>query len=199
VLKRILDVALSAGALLLLWPMLALVASCIRAGMGLPILFRARRPGLRGKSFTLLKFRTMKDLTDPSGKPLPDQARITPLGRFLRRTSIDELPQLLNVLAGDMSLVGPRPLRIEYLQLYTPRQARRHEVKPGITGLAQINGRNNLSWEEKFDLDVWYVDHQGLLVDLRILCRTLAYVLGRRGVGADGDLDVPSFTGTRMT
>ena len=167
--KRILDVGASAAALLLLWPLLALVALGIWASMGRPILFRARRPGLRAKTFTLRKFRTMRDLADPAGKALPDKARITPLGRVLRRSSIDELPQLLNVLKGDMSLVGPRPLKIEYLPLYTPRQARRHEVKPGITGLAQINGRNTLSWEEKFDLDVWYVDHASLLLDLRIL------------------------------
>jgi sugar transferase EpsL len=194
--KRILDVVASAAALLLLWPLLALVALCIWACMGRPILFRAMRPGLRSKTFTLLKFRTMKDVADPDGTPLPDQVRITPLGRLLRRTSIDELPQLFNVLKGDMGLVGPRPLKIEYLPLYTPLQARRHEMKPGITGLAQINGRNALSWEEKFDLDVWYIDHASLLLDLRILCRTVVYVLGRRGIGADGDLDVPSFTGS---
>ena len=190
--KRILDIAVSAGAFLLLWPLLAVAALCVLASMGRPVLFCARRPGLRRKTFTLLKFRTMRE----TRVPLPDHARITSLGRFLRRTSIDELPQLLNVLKGDMSLVGPRPLKIEYLPLYTPRQARRHEVKPGITGLAQISGRNNLSWEEKFDLDVWYVEHQSLLLDLRILCRTVAYVLRRRGVSADGDLDVPSFTGS---
>ena len=188
--KRILDVIASAAALLLVWPLLALVALGIWASMGRPILYRDRRPGLRAKPFTLLKFRTMRN-----GK-LPDKVRITALGRLLRRSSIDELPQLLNVLKGDMSLVGPRPLKIEYLPLYTPEQARRHDVKPGITGLAQINGRNTLSWDEKFALDVWYVDHASLLLDLRILLQTVVYVVRRRSVSPDGDLDVPSFTGS---
>jgi lipopolysaccharide/colanic/teichoic acid biosynthesis glycosyltransferase len=138
----------------------------------------------------------MRDLLDSAGKSLPDKARITPLGRFLRRSSVDELPQLLNVLRGDMSLVGPRPLKIEYLPLYTPQQVRRHEVKPGITGLAQINGRNTLSWDERFALDVWYVNHASLLLDLRILLQTVVHVLRRRSVSPEGDLDVPSFTGS---
>ncbi len=194
--KRILDVVGSAGALLLFWPLLALVALGIWVRMGRPILFRDRRPGLRAKPFTLLKFRTMRDLLDSAGKSLPDKVRITPLGRFLRRSSVDELPQLLNVLKGDMSLVGPRPLKIEYLPLYTPQQARRHEVKPGITRLAQINGRNTLSWDERFALDVWYVNHASLLLDLRILLQTVVDVLRRRSVSSDGDLDVPSFTGS---
>ena len=188
--KRILDIIASAASLLLLWPLLALVALGIWASMGRPILYRDRRPGLRAKHFTLLKFRTMRN-----GK-LPDKVRITALGRLLRRSSIDELPQLLNVVKGDMSLVGPRPLKVEYLPLYTAQQARRHQVKPGITGLAQINGRNTLSWDEKFALDVWYVDHASLLLDLRILLQTVVYVVRRRSVSPDGDLDVPSFTGS---
>jgi len=194
--KRILDVVGSAGALFISWPLLALVALGIWVSMGRPILFRDRRPGLRAKPFTLLKFRTMRDLLDSAGKSLPDKVRITPLGRFLRRSSVDELPQLLNVLRGDMSLVGPRPLKIEYLPLYTPQQVRRHEVKPGITGLAQINGRNTLSWDERFALDVWYVNHASLLLDLRILLQTVVHVLRRRSVSPEGDLDVPSFTGS---
>ena len=194
--KRTLDVVASIAGLLVLWPVIALVALAIRATMGRPVLFRDQRPGLGAKTFCLLKFRTMRELTDSTGKRLPDRQRITPLGRFLRRSSLDELPQLINVLRGDMSLVGPRPLRIEYLPLYTPEQARRHDVRPGITGLAQINGRNALSWNERFALDVWYVDHAGLRLDLRILFQTVVHVLVRRSVGADGDLDVPSFTGS---
>jgi lipopolysaccharide/colanic/teichoic acid biosynthesis glycosyltransferase len=194
--KRALDVILSAAALSLLWPVLAVAALGIWATMGRPILFRARRPGLGAKPFTVLKFRTMKDLFDPAGNPLPDKVRITPLGRALRRSSLDELPQILNVLKGEMSLVGPRPLRLDYVPLYTPEQARRHLVKPGITGLAQINGRNALRWDERFALDVWYVDHASLRLDLRILWQTVVYVLGRRSVSAEGDLDVPSFTGS---
>jgi lipopolysaccharide/colanic/teichoic acid biosynthesis glycosyltransferase len=194
--KRALDLVASAAALSLLWPLLGLAALGIWASMGRPILFRARRPGLRAQPFTLLKFRTMRDLFDSAGKPLPDKLRITPLGRFLRRSSLDELPQLLNVLKGDMSLVGPRPLRLDYVPLYTPEQARRHLVKPGITGVAQINGRNALSWDEKFALDVWYVDHGSLVLDFRILLQTVVYVLRRRSISADGDLDVPSFTGS---
>jgi lipopolysaccharide/colanic/teichoic acid biosynthesis glycosyltransferase len=194
--KRVLDVVISAAALLCLAPLLALIACAIQATMGRPVLFRARRPGLRTKPFTLLKFRTMKHLVDPAGNLLPDKDRITRLGRVLRRTSLDELPQLINVLEGEMSLVGPRPLKLEYLQLYTTQQARRHDVRPGITGLAQINGRNTLSWEDRFALDVWYVDHVSLSLDLRILLQTVVYVLRRRSVSADGDLDVPSFTGS---
>ena len=194
--KRTLDVVASAAALSLLWPLLALAALGIWATMGRPVLFRITRPGLRAKPFTLLKFRTMRDLFDPAGKPLPDKVRVTRLGRILRRSSLDELPQLLNVLRGDMSLVGPRPLRLDYVPLYTPEQARRHLVKPGITGVAQINGRNALSWDEKFALDVWYVEHANLALDLRILMQTVVHVLRRRSVSPEGDLDVPSFTGS---
>jgi len=175
---------------------MAIVAGLIHLRMGSPVLYRVIRPGLLAEPFLLYKFRTMRDLVDEAGRPLPDKERIMPLGRILRKTSLDELPQLFNVLNGDMSLVGPRPLKIEYLNLYTRQQARRHEVKPGITGLAQIKGRNTLSWDEKFALDVWYVDHASLVLDLRILLQTVVNVLKRDSVSPDGDLDVPSFTGS---
>ena len=175
---------------------MAILAGLIRLHLGSPVLFRALRPGLNGQPFLLYKFRTMRDLADTAGRSLSDKERITPLGRILRKTSLDELPQLFNVLKGDMSLVGPRPLKIEYLNLYTPQQARRHEVKPGITGLAQINGRNTLSWEQRFALDVCYVDHASLVLDLRILLQTVVTVLRRDSVSREGDLDVPSFTGS---
>ena len=196
VLKRILDFVSATVGLILLCPLLLLVALAIRISMSSPALFRQTRAGHGGKAFRILKFRTMIDAYDPEGRPLSDKVRITWLGRLLRKTSIDELPQLLNVLSGEMSLVGPRPLRIEYVKLYAPWQARRLEVRPGITGLAQIKGRNKLSWEERFALDVWYVDHQSLLLDLRILLWTAVNLLRRNSVGGDGDLDVPSFTGT---
>jgi sugar transferase EpsL len=178
---------------------MAILSGLIRLCMGSPVLHRVMRPGLNGEPFVLYKFRTMKDLADAAGRPLPDKDRITSLGRILRKTSVDELPQLFNVLLGDMSLVGPRPLRTEYLQLYTRHQARRHEVKPGITGLAQIRGRNKLSWEERFALDVWYVDHANLVLDLRILLQTVVKVIGRKSINPDGDLDVPSFSGSPST
>jgi lipopolysaccharide/colanic/teichoic acid biosynthesis glycosyltransferase len=175
---------------------MAIMAGLIRLSMGSPVLYRVMRPGLHAEPFLLHKFRTMRNLIDSEGRPLSDKERITPLGRFLRKTSFDELPQLVNVLKGEMSLVGPRPLKIEYLELYTPQEARRHEAKPGITGLAQINGRNALSWAERFALDVWYVDHASCVLDLRILLQTVVNVLKRDSVGPDGDLDVPSFTGS---
>lgn len=178
---------------------MAIIGALIRLRMGSPVLFRVIRPGLNGQPFLLYKFRTMRNFVDAAGKPLPDKERITPLGRVLRKTSLDELPQLLNVLIGNMSLVGPRPLRTEYLQLYTRHQGRRHEVKPGITGLAQIQGRNTVSWEERFALDVWYVDHANLMLDLQILLQTIVKVLGRDNISPEGDLDVPSFTGTPTT
>jgi sugar transferase EpsL len=194
--KRILDIA---GAILGLAAFalpIAIIAGLIRLCMGSPVLYRERRPGLHAEPFVLYKFRTMKDLVDASGEPLPDRARITPLGRVLRKTSLDELPQLVNVLKGEMSLVGPRPLKVEYLGLYTPQQARRHEVRPGITGLAQVNGRNVLSWDERFALDVRYVDQKSLALDLRILLQTIVTVLRRESVSPEGDLDVPSFRGS---
>ncbi|MBI5017708.1 MAG: sugar transferase [Deltaproteobacteria bacterium] len=194
--KRALDVAASALGLVALGPVLILVAGVVRLFLGAPVLFRQRRPGYRGRPFVLYKFRTMTDATDSRGTPLSDQERLTPLGHALRRLSLDELPQLFNVLKGDLSLVGPRPLLMEYLDLYTPEQARRHEVRPGITGWAQVNGRNSVRWEDRFRLDVWYVDHWSLGLDLRILGKTVAAVFRGRGVSAEGHLTMPRFTGS---
>ncbi len=193
--KRWLDVVGAACGLLLTAPAQAVVAIEVRRCMGSPVLFKQRRPGLHGVPFTMLKFRTMLNAADSSGRPLPDAERLTSLGRRLRETSVDELPELWNVLRGDMSLVGPRPLLIEYLDRYTPEQARRHDVRPGVTGWAQINGRNSLSWEEKFALDVWYVDHVSLSLDLQILWRTVRAVLAREGVSAAGHETMPEFSG----
>jgi sugar transferase EpsL len=178
---------------------MALIACLIRLHMGSPVLYRVARPGLYGKPFVMYKFRTMRHAVDAEGKSLPDRARITRLGRVLRRSSLDELPELLNVLKGEMSLVGPRPLPLEYLKLYTAEQARRHDVKPGMTGLAQINGRNTLGWNERFRLDLRYIDEANFLLDLKILLQTVIKVLGRESVSVDGDLDVPSFTGNLPT
>ena len=192
-LKRVFDVVVSATALVVLAPVMGLIALLVWRTMGRPVLFRQARPGLHGKPFVMYKFRTMRDLRDAEGKLLPDEARLTPFGRWLRTTSLDELPELVNVLRGEMSLVGPRPLLMEYLERYTPEQARRHEVKPGITGWAQIHGRNNLSWEERLRLDVWYVDHWSLWLDLKILWRTLWMVLRREGISAQGHATMPRF------
>lgn len=194
--KRIFDVAASGLGLLLLSPLFGAVALLVRLRLGRPVLFRQRRPGLHGKPFMMYKFRTMTDDRDAEGGLLPDGERLTPFGRFLRSTSLDELPELFNVLKGEMSLVGPRPLLMAYLDRYTPHQARRHEVRPGITGWAQINGRNALSWEEKFDLDVWYVDNGTFLLDLRILVRTVAKVLRREGISGEGQATMSEFPGT---
>jgi len=174
---------------------MGLIAFCVRMKLGPPMVFRQKRPGLNGQPFELLKFRTMADRRDAAGKKLPDSDRLTGLGRWLRTTSLDELPELWNVLRGDMSLVGPRPLLMEYLTLYSPAQARRHEVRPGITGWAQINGRNAISWEEKFKLDVWYVDNQSFWLDLKILLLTIIRVFQRSGISADGEATMPRFTG----
>ena len=176
--------------------MLLVVAVMVRLTLGAPVLFRQVRPGLRARPFSLLKFRTMTNALDGDGKLLPDGARLTPFGRWLRSTSLDELPQLLNILKGEMSLVGPRPLLTEYLQRYTPDQARRHAVRPGLTGWTQVRGRNALSWEEKFDLDLWYVNHRSFWLDLRILGLTLLKVLAREGVNAPGDATMPEFLGS---
>jgi len=165
--------------------------------MGSPVLFRQVRPGLHRKPFVMYKFRTMRDLRDTEGRLLPDEMRLTRVGHILRATSLDELPELFNVLKGEMSLVGPRPLLMEYLELYTPEQARRHEVKPGITGWAQVNGRNAITWEEKFKLDVWYVDNWSLGLDLKILALTLIKVLKREGISADGHATMPEFRGSQ--
>ena len=194
--KRLMDLILTVPALLLLWPVLLVLAVLVRVNLGSPVLFRQVRPGLHGRPFTILKFRTMRDAAGPDGRPLPDAERLTRFGCFLRSTSLDELPELLNVLVGDMSLVGPRPLLTQYLERYTPRQARRHEVRPGITGWAQVNGRNALSWEDKFELDVWYVDNRTLALDLRILWLTLASVLRREGVCQPGHATMEEFMGS---
>ena len=181
--------------LIVLSPLFIGISALLWMSMGWPILFRQKRPGRYGKPFELFKFRTMAELRDEGGKLLADADRLTRVGRWLRRTSLDELPQLWNVLRGDISLVGPRPLLMSYLPRYSPKQARRHEVLPGITGWAQVNGRNALTWEEKFELDVWYVDHWSLWLDLRILAETVKCVLLRRGVSSDGHATMPEFTG----
>jgi len=174
---------------------LLLLALVVRITLGGPVLFRQVRPGLHGRPFRMIKFRTMTDARDADGALLPDAQRLTPLGRFLRATSLDELPELWNVIRGDMSLVGPRPLLMEYLPLYSAEQARRHEVRPGVTGWAQVNGRNSLSWERRLEMDVWYVDHQSFWLDLRILVMTVGKVVRRDGISADGEATMPKFTG----
>jgi lipopolysaccharide/colanic/teichoic acid biosynthesis glycosyltransferase len=194
--KAILDRATACVALAMLSPVLAAVAVVIRVRMGSPVLFIQQRPGLHGRPFSLWKFRSMRDAAGRDGRPLPDAERLTGLGAFLRSTSLDELPQLWNVLRGDLSLVGPRPLLLEYVPRYTREQARRHDVMPGITGWAQVNGRNAISWEEKFSLDVWYVDNWSIALDLKILAMTAVRVLGRRGIAQDGHVTVPEFLGT---
>ncbi len=191
--KRALDLAIALPAVIVLAPVMLGVALAVRMILGPGVLFRQVRPGLRGAPFTLVKFRTMRQGDGP------DAERLTPFGRFLRATSLDELPELLNVLRGEMSLVGPRPLLMEYLALYTPEQARRHEALPGVTGWAQVNGRNAVTWEERLAMDVWYVDHRSLGLDLRILARTFAAVLRREGVHAPGSPTMPRFTGSRPT
>ncbi|NNJ09077.1 sugar transferase [Chloroflexales bacterium ZM16-3] len=195
--KRILDLLLSLPALLLLIPLILLVAVLIRIYLGPGVIFRQPRPGRKGKVFTLLKFRTMTDACGPDGAPLPDSVRLTAFGKFLRSTSLDELPSLINVVRGDMSLVGPRPLLVDYLELYTPEQARRHEVPGGITGWAQINGRNSQSWEDRFRFDVWYVENCSLWLDLSIIFRTLAKVVRREGVSAANHATMPRYTRAR--
>ena len=194
--KRLLDILAASSGLLLLSPVLLLLAVCVRSRIGRPVFFRQRRPGLGGRAFEMIKFRTMTEARDDQGELLPDAERLPAFGRFLRSTSLDELPELWNVLRGDMSLVGPRPLLMEYLPLYSAEQARRHEVRPGITGWAQVNGRNALSWEEKFELDVWYVDHRSLWLDLRILWLTLSKVLRREGISAAGEVTMGRFQGS---
>lgn len=193
--KRVFDfVAASLALLMLVLPLMAL-AWLIRRKLGSPVLFCQVRPGLHGKPFTMVKFRTMTDARGPDGTLLPDAQRLTPFGRFLRASSLDELPELWNVLRGEMSLVGPRPLLMEYLPLYTAEQARRHEVRPGVTGWAQVNGRNAISWEDKFALDVWYVDNRSMCLDVRILWLTVKKVVVRDGISAPGDATMPKFEG----
>jgi sugar transferase EpsL len=193
--KRAFDFLLALTALIMLAPLLAIIFLLVRVALGRPVLFRQNRPGLHGRSFELIKFRTMTDRLAANGEPLTDAQRLTGFGHFLRASSLDELPELWNVLRGDMSLVGPRPLLMEYLPLYDADQARRHDVRPGLTGWAQVNGRNTLSWEEKFAADLWYVDNRSLWLDLKILARTIVAVLGRRGISAAGEATMPPFTG----
>lgn len=194
--KRLFDISVALTALFLLAPLLVLLAALIRLKLGSPVLFRQVRPGLYGAPFQMIKFRTMRDAVDQAGKPLPDAERLSRFGLLLRSTSLDELPELWNVLRGDMSLVGPRPLLMEYLPLYSPEQRRRHEVRPGITGWAQVNGRNAISWEEKFRLDVWYVDNRSFFLDLRILALTIRKVFVREGISGQGEVTMSRFTGS---
>ena len=194
--KRIFDIVVSLLALLALSPLLAVLALQVRRKLGRPVLFRQSRPGLHERSFEIRKFRTMTDDRDTDGNLLADSERLLPFGRFLRSTSLDELPELWNVLKGEMSLVGPRPLLMEYLDLYSEEQARRHEVRPGITGWAPVKGRNALTWEEKFDLDVWYVDNHSLWLDLKILILTIARVFKREGVSQEGHATMERFQGS---
>ena len=195
--KRLFDITAAFAALLLLALPLALLTWQVRRKLGSPAFFRQVRPGMHGQPFEMVKFRTMTDARGADGALLPDADRLTPFGRFLRASSLDELPELWNVLKGEMSLVGPRPLLMEYLPLYSPQQARRHEVRPGITGWAQVNGRNALGWDEKFKLDVWYVDHRSLWLDIKILWLTVKKVLVREGISAAGEATMPRFTGDK--
>lgn len=193
--KRLSDLIIIVIFFPLLIPLSLAIAILMKFNLGSPVLFFQLRPGLAGKSFKMVKFRTMNDLFDKQGKLLPDSERLTKFGKFLRSSSLDELPELWNVLKGEMSLVGPRPLLVEYLPLYNLKQSRRHEMRPGITGWAQVNGRNSISWEEKFDLDVWYIDNYSLLLDLRILFLTVRKVIVREGISANNDATMPVFTG----
>lgn len=196
-LKRILDVAIASTALVLLSPVYALVAYKVKKNLGSPVLFRQARPGLHGQPFEMIKFRSMKDAMDAAGYPLPDSERLTPFGKMLRATSLDEMPELWNVIKGDMSIVGPRPLLMEYLPLYNAEQAKRHEVRPGITGYAQVNGRNAISWEKKFELDTWYVKNQSLWLDFKIMLKTVKKVLAKDDISAEGEVTIQKFTGSK--
>lgn len=195
-LKRTFDLVLACLILLVLAVPLLVLVCLVRSRLGSPVFFKQVRPGLKGQPFEMVKFRTMTDACGPDGTLLPDALRLTNFGKFLRATSLDELPELWNVIKGEMSLVGPRPLLMQYLPLYTTQQARRHDVKPGITGWAQVNGRNAIGWEEKFELDVWYVDHQSLALDIKILWLTAKKVFLREGISAAGEATMPAFTGS---
>jgi len=195
--KRLFDITAALLGLLLLLPLMALVFWQVSRKLGSPVFFRQVRPGLNGKPFEMIKFRTMRDAVNAAGDQLPDSERMTPLGRFLRSSSLDELPELWNVLKGEMSLVGPRPLLMEYLPLYSKEQYRRHEVRPGVTGWAQINGRNALSWDEKFKFDIWYVDNRSFWLDLKIILSTIKKVVVRDGISADGEVTMTKFTGDK--
>lgn len=194
--KRIFDIAAASAALVILSPVYATVAYKVKKNLGSPVLFRQTRPGLNGQPFDMIKFRTMKDAVDASGNPLPDSERLTPFGKMLRNSSLDELPELWNVVKGDMSLVGPRPLLMEYLPLYNEEQSRRHLARPGITGYAQVNGRNAIGWDEKFKLDIWYVDNQSLWLDIKILFNTVKKVLVKDGISEDGEATMSKFMGS---
>ncbi|WP_148334953.1 sugar transferase [Acinetobacter lwoffii] len=196
-LKRLLDIIIASIALILLSPLYALVAYKVKKNLGSPVLFRQVRPGLHGKPFEMIKFRTMKDAMDEQGNPLPDSERLTPFGKMLRSTSLDEMPELWNVIKGDMSIVGPRPLLMEYLPLYSPEQAKRHDVRPGMTGHAQVNGRNAIGWEEKFKLDTWYVENQSIWLDFKIMFKTVHKVLAKDDISAEGEATMTKFTGTK--
>jgi len=196
VIKRVFDIIGAGTGLILLLPVLLIIALLIRRDMGSPVFFQQTRPGLHGKPFEMTKFRSMRDASGPDGQQLSDSERVTPLGQKLRSSSLDELPELWTVLKGDMSLVGPRPLLMEYLSLYSPEQARRHEVRPGLTGWAQVNGRNAISWEQKFDLDTWYIDNRTLWLDLKIIGMTIYRIITREGISAAGEVTMPKFTGS---
>ena len=195
-LKRLLDIIIAAIALILLSPLYAFVAYKVKKNLGSPVLFRQVRPGLHGKPFEMIKFRSMKDAVDAQGNPLPDSERLTPFGKMLRSSSLDEMPELWNVIKGDMSIVGPRPLLTEYLPLYNTEQAKRHNVRPGMTGHAQVNGRNAIGWEEKFKLDTWYVENQSTLLDFKIMFKTVHKVLAKDDISAEGEATMTRFTGT---
>jgi len=194
-LKRAVDVTVASIALFATAPLMVATAVAVRVGLGSPILFRQKRPGFKERPFTVLKFRTMTDRRGPDGELLPDGERLPPLGKFLRKTSLDELPQLINVLRGDLSLVGPRPLLMQYLSLYSARERRRHDVMPGITGWSQIHGRNSLSWGERFEQDLWYVDHWTPALDFAVMLKTMTVLLGARGVSHEGHVSMPNFEG----
>lgn len=195
-LKRFLDVVIASIALILLSPLYAYVAYKVKKNLGSPVLFRQVRPGLNGKPFEMIKFRSMKDAVDAQGNPLPDSERLTPFGKMLRSTSLDEMPELWNVIKGDMSIVGPRPLLMEYLPLYNQEQAKRHLVRPGMTGHAQVNGRNAISWEEKFKLDTWYVENQSVWLDFKIMLKTVKKVLAKDDINEAGEATMTKFTGS---
>ncbi|WP_298142937.1 sugar transferase [uncultured Acinetobacter sp.] len=195
-LKRLLDIIIASIALILLSPLYAFVAYKVKKNLGSPVLFRQVRPGLHGKPFEMIKFRTMKDAVDEQGNPLPDSERLTPFGKMLRATSLDEMPELWNVIKGDMSVVGPRPLLMEYLPLYNTEQAKRHNVRPGMTGHAQVNGRNAISWEEKFKLDTWYVENRSTWLDFKIMFKTIHKVIAKDDISAEGEATMTKFTGT---
>ena len=195
-LKRLLDIVIASSALVLLSPVYAFVTYKVRKNLGSPVLFRQVRPGLKGKPFEMIKFRSMKDAVDAQGNPLPDRERLTPFGQMLRSSSLDEMPELWNVIKGEMSIVGPRPLLMEYLPLYNEQQAKRHNVRPGITGYAQVNGRNAISWEKKFELDTWYVENRSLWLDFKIMLKTVQKVLSKDDISAEGEATISKFTGT---